>query len=45
MASYKRVAFNEHLLERLVSKLDLDPTSIKSHPNYENRRSYGIIAI
>jgi len=45
MASYKRVAFNHHLLERFISKLDLNPTLIKSHPNYENLRSYGIIAI
>jgi Transposase DDE domain len=45
MASYKRVAFNDHLLERFISKLDLNPTLIKSHPNYESLRSYGIIAI
>jgi hypothetical protein len=45
MASYKRVAFNNHLLERFISELDLNPTLIKSHPNYENLRSYGIIAI
>jgi hypothetical protein len=43
MASYKRVAFNHHLLERFISKLDLNPTLIKSHPNYENLCSYGII--
>jgi hypothetical protein len=45
MASYKRLAFNDHLLERFIAMLDLDPTLIKSHPNYENLRSYGIIAI
>jgi hypothetical protein len=45
MASYKRVAFNDHLLQRFIAKLDLNPTLIKSHPNYENLRSYGIIAI
>lgn len=44
MASYKRFAFNEHLLERFIDQLELDPTLIKSHPNYENLRSYGIIA-
>ena len=43
MASYKRVAFNDHLMERFISQLDLDSTSIKSHPNYQNLRSYGII--
>jgi hypothetical protein len=44
MASYKRFAFNDHLLERFICQLDLNPTLIKSHPNYENLRSYGIIA-
>jgi Transposase DDE domain len=44
MTSYKRVALNDHLLERFIAKLDLDPTLIKSHPNFENLRSYGIIA-
>lgn len=44
MASYKRVAFNDHLLERFISMLELNPTLIKSHPNYQNLRSYGIIA-
>jgi DDE superfamily endonuclease len=45
MASYKRVAFNAHLLDRFISKLDLDPTLIKSHPNYQSLCSYGIIAV
>ena len=44
MATYKRFAFNDHLLERFIGQLELDPTLIKSHPNYENLRSYGIIA-
>jgi Transposase DDE domain len=44
MTSYQRRAFNDHLLERFIAKLDLDPTLIKSHPNFENLRSYGIIA-
>jgi hypothetical protein len=43
MASYKRVAFNDHLLERFISMLELNPTLIKSHPNYQNLRFYGII--
>ena len=43
MASSKRFAFNDHLLERFICQLELDPTLIKSHPNYENLRSYGII--
>jgi hypothetical protein len=45
MTSYKRVAFNDHLLERFISMLELNPTLIKSHPNYQNLRSYGIIAL
>lgn len=44
MSTYKRIAFNDHLLERFISQLALNPTLIKSHPNYENLRSYGIIA-
>jgi DDE superfamily endonuclease len=44
MSSYKRMAFNDHLLELFISKLALDPTLIKSHPNYENLRRHGIIA-
>lgn len=44
MCSYKRLAFNDHLLSRFISMLDLNPTLIKSHPNYPNLLSYGIIA-
>ena len=44
MASYKRRALNHHLLERFIDKLDLDPTFIKSHPNYSNLYDYGAIA-
>ena len=44
MASYKRLALNEHLLETFISKFDLEPTLIKNHPNYEELRSYGAIA-
>jgi hypothetical protein len=43
MSSYKRLAFNDHLLSRFISMLDLDSTLIKSHPNYEKLRSYGVI--
>jgi hypothetical protein len=43
IASYKRMALNDHLLERFISQLDLDPTLIKSHPNYPNLRSYGVL--
>jgi len=44
MASYKRLALNRHLLDRFISLLDLDPTSIKSHPKFPDLCSYGAIA-
>jgi hypothetical protein len=36
--------FNEHLLERFSSKLDLNLTLIKSNPEYQNLINYGTIA-
>jgi hypothetical protein len=44
MASYKRLALNRHLLDRFISLLDLDLTSIKSHPNFHKLSSYGSIS-
>ncbi len=44
MASYKRLALNRHLLERFISLLDLEPTLIKSHPNFYKLCSYGVIS-
>lgn len=44
MASVKRRALNDHLLDLFISRLDLEPTLIKSHPNFQNLRSYGTIA-
>ncbi len=44
MASVKRRALNEHLLDRFISNLDLSPSLIKSHPNYEKLRNYGTLA-
>ncbi|WP_375505587.1 transposase [uncultured Nostoc sp.] len=44
MASVKRRALNDHLLDTFISKLGLSPTVIKFHPNYQNLRSYGVIA-
>lgn len=41
MATYKRLALNGHLLERFISMLGLDPTLIKSHPNYDCLLQYG----
>jgi DDE superfamily endonuclease len=43
IASYKRRALNEHLLERFISKFALDPTLIKSHPAYDAMCAYGLI--
>lgn len=44
MASVKRRALNHHLLERFIAQLELEPTVIKSHPNYETLGSYGTLA-
>jgi hypothetical protein len=44
MASFKRFALNQYLLERFISLLDLEPTLIKSHPNSQKFCSYGVIA-
>jgi hypothetical protein len=41
MATYKRLALNGHLLDRFISMLGLDPTLIKSHPNYDRLLQYG----
>jgi len=44
MASVKRRALNQHLLDRFIATFDLEPTLIKSHPNYSTLCNYGIIA-
>jgi hypothetical protein len=44
MASVKRRSLNDHLLDTFISKLGLCATVIKSHPNYQSLRSYGVIA-
>ncbi|WP_442941637.1 hypothetical protein [Nostoc sp.] len=44
MASVKLWALNDHLLDTFISTLELSETVIKSHPNYQNLRSYGVIA-
>jgi DDE superfamily endonuclease len=41
MATYKRLALNGHLLELFISMLGLDPTLVKSHPNYDSLLHYG----
>ncbi len=44
VASWKQRKFNERLVETLITKLELEPTSIKNHPRYEEIRTYGVIA-
>jgi hypothetical protein len=44
MASVKRRRLNQHLLDRFIYNLDLEPSQIKSHPNYSKLCNYGIIA-
>jgi hypothetical protein len=44
MNSVKRRALTAHLLDRFITELDLEPTPIKSHPNYQSLLSYGSIA-
>jgi hypothetical protein len=43
MVTYKRRKLNLHLLQRFIRNLDLDETSIKSHPNYANLCDYGTL--
>ncbi len=43
IASYKRLALNEHLLDLFISMFDLEPTFIKSHPGYQDLLAYGAI--
>lgn len=44
LASWKQRAFNEHLLDEVISRLALEPTLIKNHPQYDYLRTYGAIA-
>lgn len=44
MKSIKQRIFNEHLLELFISKLELEPTMIKNHRNYEKLRNYAVIS-
>ncbi len=44
MTSVKRRSLNQHLLDRFITNLDLEPSVIKSHPNYLTLCDYGIIA-
>jgi Transposase DDE domain len=44
MNNVKRRMLNDHLLDRFIAKLGLDETLIKSHPNFQSLREYGLIA-
>lgn len=44
LASFKRQALNEHLLDLFISNFDLDPSLIKSNPEYQNLLGYGSLA-
>jgi len=44
IASLKRQALNAHLLDLFTAMFDLEPTLIKSHPNYQTLLNYGAIA-
>jgi hypothetical protein len=44
MATQKMVYFNQHLLDRFISNLDLDLTLLKTTPLYRDLAFYGAIA-
>jgi len=44
IASWKARYFNENLLDRFISHLDLDPILIKNTPQYEELINYGAIS-
>ena len=44
LSSWKQRAFNEHLLDTIMSNLGLEPSWLKSHPRYNYLRNYGAIA-
>ena len=44
IASWKIKLYNQHLLERFIQYLELDPELIKIHPGYQQLTIYGAIA-
>lgn len=44
IASFKRLALNQHLLDLFIDLFELEPTLIKSHDNYRKLLDYGAIA-
>ncbi|MGF1602332.1 MAG: hypothetical protein ACFCU8_09990 [Thermosynechococcaceae cyanobacterium] len=45
IASLKRKALNEHLLDLFISNFDLKPSLIKSHPNDQKPLKYGSLVV
>lgn len=43
MASIKRRALNDYLIELFIRKLGISRTWIKSHPNFQDLRNHGVI--
>jgi hypothetical protein len=44
LSSFKQRAYNEHFLEMIISKLEIESSVIKNHPQYEFLRNYAAIA-
>jgi hypothetical protein len=44
MASIKRRALKDYLIELFIRKLWLSRALIKSHPNFQNLRNHGVIS-
>lgn len=44
LARLKQRNFNERLVDEIISKLEIEPSLIKSHPRYEEIKGYGAIA-
>src|SRR5215210_739166 len=44
MSSFKQQSYNEHFMEMIISKLNMEPSVIKNHPQYEFLRNYAAIA-
>jgi hypothetical protein len=44
LASFKRLALNQHLLDLFIDLFELEPTLIKSHANYRKLLDYGAMA-
>ncbi|MDQ3754995.1 MAG: transposase [Acidobacteriota bacterium] len=44
MASIKQRAFNEHMLQLIITKLALEQTAVINHPQFEYLRNYAAIA-